>query len=123
MRLERVHDHASAGGHHRNDTAHTEHALAVARVVGQGELWTEARLSGTEGDRNGLRAGAVNRVGGELLADSSDRAATLRQRDRRWGKDATVIGCRLVGFFWFRLPVEHPRLVGPCALYRRRGLV
>ena len=53
---------------------------AGARVVRQRELRAEARAARAGGDRHRHRAGAGDRVGGELLADAADRAAALRER-------------------------------------------
>jgi hypothetical protein len=63
--------------------AEAERAVPGAGVVGERELRPEPRAPGAGGDRDRHRAGAGDRVGGELLADAADRAAALRQRHRR----------------------------------------
>lgn len=60
--------------------------LAVRpEVVTQDQLWTEAAVSGADGQRNGQTAGAGDRIHLELLANSLERSAALGQVDGRRG--------------------------------------
>ncbi len=62
--------------------AEAEGAVAGARVVGERQLRPEARAPGAGGDRHRHRAGAGDRVGGELLVDAADRPSALGQPPR-----------------------------------------
>src|SRR5689334_9678582 len=65
--------------------AEAKHSITRARVVRQGQLWAKARTTWADGDGYGHRASAGHRVGGKLLADTADRAATFGKRERGWG--------------------------------------
>jgi hypothetical protein len=59
-----------------------EWTVASTGVVRQRELRTEAATARRREDRHVERAGPGHRVGGELLADPTDRTTTLGQFDR-----------------------------------------
>ena len=93
--------------------AEAERAVAGAGVVGQRELRAEAGAAGARGDRHRHRAGAGDRVGGELLADAADGAAAFGESYGRCGRRAIAVS----GFFATALHcfrIEHQRVT--CSL-------
>src|SRR5262245_51999136 len=104
--------------------AQPEWAVSGSGVIGERELRTETGTPRTGVDGNGERTGAGHRVGGELLAYPSDRAAAPGQRDGGLAILLAVtaarfflIGLLVIGFL--DLIVEHGTFCSSCLGYGR----